>query len=300
MSSPVIFVFLDGVGLGPATEVNPFWFIPTPTLRQLLGRPLVQGLAVDRPGLLLRPLDARLGVSGLPQSATGQTALFTGLNAAKHLGYHLTAYPNAALTALLDQHNVLKKATDRGYRATFANAYSTTYFQMVKEGKRRHSATTLSVLAAGLPFRMLDELKRGRAICWDITHKHLNGYLRPPMPLIEPETAGKRLARLARDHDLVMFESFLPDLTGHRQDPALTRETLNTLDRFLGGLLEEIEPTVTVVLSSDHGNLEDASTKLHSTNPVPLLVVGAGVEAFREARAITDVVGGIMAVLEGK
>ncbi len=300
MPSPLIFVFLDGVGLGPATEVNPLSVIPTPTLHKLLGRPLVQGSVVERPGLLLKPLDACLGVSGLPQSATGQTALFTGLNAAKHLGYHLTAHPNAALTALLNEHNILKRATDRGYRATFANAYSPAYFKLVKERKRRHSATTLSVLAAGLPFRLMDDLEQGRAVCWDITHKHLNSYLETPVPLVEPETAGKRLARLARDHDLVLFESFLPDLAGHRQDSALTRETLDTLDRFLGGLLEEIEPEVTVVLSSDHGNLEDASTRLHSTNPVPLLVVGPGAKAFREAQAITDVADGIMAVLEGE
>jgi bisphosphoglycerate-independent phosphoglycerate mutase (AlkP superfamily) len=38
---------------------------------------------------------------------------------------------------------------------------------------------------------------------------------------------------------------------------------------------------------------------IHTTNPVPLLVVGPGAGAFREAQAITDVAGGIMAVLRG-
>ncbi len=295
----VIFVFLDGVGLGPLVETNPFWTVPAPRLQELLGGPLVQGRAVEGPGLLLRALDASLGVPGLPQSATGQTSLFTGLNAAQLLGYHLTAYPNAALRAVLNEHNILKRAVDGGYRATFANAYSTAYFQRVKRGKGRYSATTLSVLGAGLPFRMLSDLKEGQAVCWDITHKYLNTYSTPPVSLIEPEVAGRRLARLARDHDLVMYESFLPDLVGHRKDPALAIETLNTVDRFLAGLLAEVEPADTLVLSSDHGNLEDLSTKLHTTNPVPLLVLGPGVEAFREARAITDVAGGIMTVLDG-
>jgi len=52
-------------------------------------------------------------------------------------------------------------------------------------------------------------------------------------------------------------------------------------------------------MSSDHGNLEEIGLRLHSTNPVPLLAVGPGAGPFRKAQAITDVVGGIMRVLEG-
>jgi len=70
------------------------------------------------------------------------------------------------------------------------------------------------------------------------------------------------------------------------------------LDRFFAGLLAEIGPAVTVVMSSDHGNLEEIGLGLHSTNPVPLLAVGPGAESLRQAQAITDVAGGIMQVLE--
>ena len=239
-----------------------------------------------------------MGVQGLPHSATGQTALFTGVNAAQLLGRHLGAYPNAPLTEVINEHNILKRATERGYRATFANAYTPQYFQLVKERKRRHSATTLSILAAGLPFRTLENLKRGEAVYWDITHFYLAGHLHMPVPIIEPETAGQRLARLSRDYDLVLYESFLPDAVGHRGDPEMALETLDMLDRFFAGLLEEVRPTATVVMSSDHGNLEEIGLRLHSTNPVPLLVVGPGAESFRQAQAITDVAGGIMRVLE--
>ncbi len=297
MSPKVIFVFLDGVGLGPAEDSNPFWLAPMPHLRQLLGGPLVDGHAIEQPGLLLKGIDACLGVDGLPQSATGQTALFTGINAAQLLGYHLTAYPNAPLTELINEYNILKRATESGYRATFANAYTPTYFQLVKEGKRRHSATTLSVLAAGLPFRLMADLERGQAVYWDITHRFLNEYLKIPMPLIEPELAGQRLARLTDEHDLVLYECFLPDVIGHRKNVQEALILLETLDRFLAGLLNEVGPTVNLVVSSDHGNLEDVGIGIHTTNPVPLLVVGSGAGAFREARDITDVARGIMAVL---
>ncbi len=300
VSLRVIFVFLDGVGLGPAEDSNPFWWAPMPNLRQLLGGPLVHGHIVQRPGLLLRDLDACLGVAGRPQSATGQTALFTGINAAQLLGYHLTAYPNRELTRLINEHNILKRATESGYRATFANAYTPTYFRLVEEGKRRHSATTLSVLAAGLPFRLLADLERGQAVYWDITHRFLNEHLKIPMPVIEPELAGRRLARLADEYDLVLYECFLPDLIGHRKDVQEALALLETLDRFLTGLLDEMGSAVSLVLSSDHGNLEDMSTGLHTTNPVPLLVVGPGAGAFQQTQAITDVAGGIMAVLREK
>ena len=298
MSPSVIFVFLDGLGLGPADETNPLWLAPMPNLRRLLGGPLVAGLNADRPGLLFKAIDALLGVQGLPQSATGQTALFTGVNAAQLLGRHLGAYPNAPLTEVINEHNILKRATERGYRATFANAYTPQYFQLVKERKRRHSATTLSVLAAGLPFRTLADLERGEAVYWDITHFYLVEHLHVPMPIIEPETAGHHLARLSRNHDLVLYESFLPDAVGHRKDLGSALKILDMLDRFFAGLLEEVEPTTTVVMSSDHGNLEEIGLSLHSTNPVPLLVVGPGAESFRQAQSITDVAAGIMQVLE--
>jgi len=294
----VIFAFLDGLGLGPADETNPLWLAPMPNLRQLLGGPLVAGRNVDRPGLLFKGIDALMGVPGLPHSATGQTALFTGVNAAQLLGRHLGAYPSGPLIQVINEHNILKRATERGYRATFANAYTPQYFQLVKERKRRHSATTLSVLAAGLPFRTLADLKRGEAVYWDITHFYLAGHLHLPVPIIEPEMAGQRLARLSHSYDLVLYESFLPDAVGHRKDLEMALEILDMLDRFFAGLLEEVGPTVTVVMSSDHGNLEEIGLGLHSTNPVPLLAVGPGAESLRQAQAITDVAGGIMQVLE--
>jgi len=296
--SRVVFVFLDGLGVGPADDSNPLWLAPMPTLRKLLGEPLVRGCSVDRPGLLFKAIDALLDVQGLPQSATGQTALFTGVNAAAMLGRHVGAYPNNPLAEVISEHNILKRAIERGYRATFANAYTPQYFRLVEEGKRHHSATTLSVLAAGLPFRTLDDLRRGEAVYWDITNRYLVEQLHLAVPIAEPETAGRRLARLAQDYDLILFESFLPDVVGHLQDKESALKVLDTLDRFFAGLLEKMEQADTLVVSSDHGNLEDLRVKTHTTNPVPLLIVGPGARAFRGVQAITDVAGGIMEALE--
>ena len=294
----VVFVFLDGVGVGSAGDFNPFWQAPMPTLRSLLGGPMVKGVTVEKGGLVFRALDATMGVPGIPQSATGQTALFTGVNAARLLGHHSPAYPNGTLIRVLNERNILKRALEMGLRATFANAYTPVYFRLVEEGKRRHSATTLSVLAAGLPLRTLEDLARGRAVYWDITHRYLRERIGIPMPLIEPELAGKRLVHLAREHHLVLFETFLTDLAGHRKDMTLALEVLDTLDRFLAGVLEAMNARITLVLSSDHGNLEDLSVGTHTANPVPLLAVGPGASVFAQARSITDVAQGVMDALQ--
>jgi bisphosphoglycerate-independent phosphoglycerate mutase (AlkP superfamily) len=115
------------------------------------------------------------------------------------------------------------------------------------------------------------------------------------LPLVAAREAGARLARLAAAHDLVLYETFLPDLAGHRRiDPAWV---LSRLDDLLGGVLDHLPGGVTLVLTSDHGNVEDTTTKAHTVNPVPLLVIGPGAGHFEAATALTDVAPGILAVL---
>jgi hypothetical protein len=248
--------------------------------------------------LVIRALDACLGVPGLPQSATGQAALFTGTNAPGLIGHHVTAFPTGPLKDLIDDQSLLKRAAEVGARVLFANAHSERFWEMIREGKRRLGASTLTALAAGADIPTLPDLLAGRAVLWDITHEVASRYLSYELPVIKPELAGARLAELMHDYDLVLYESFLPDLAGHRRiDPAWV---LERVDGLLGSVVDHLPPGVTLVLSSDHGNLEDTSTKGHTTNPVPLLAVGPDAGAFAEARAITDVADGVLSILEGR
>jgi len=286
----VVFVFLDGFGLGPAGPDNPLSQHDWPRLRQLLGARPVLGEIVRAPDRLLKPLDATLGVEGTPQSATGQVSLFAGLNAPLELGYHLPAYPNARLRAMLDEDNILKHTADAGLKSTFANAYSSEYFRYAEAGKIRHTATTLSVLAAGQAFRMLDDLLDGRAVFWDITNAELRA--RPGyghVPLVAAEVAGERLARLARGYHLVLFECFQPDRLGHRRDRETAGAFLDVLDAFLGSCCASLPAGASLVVCSDHGNLEDLTAAGHTLNPVPLIVLGPAAPEFAEATDITQV-----------
>jgi len=295
--SSVVFVFLDGLGLTPAGEHNPLTRAEMPFVRSIVGGPLVLENQGEGKGFLLKALDACLGVEGLPQSATGQTALFTGVNAPALTGSHLHAWPTGQLVEVIKQKNILKRAVELGFRATFANAYTPRYLHLVNAGKWRFSATTWATISAGLAFRSLDDLLAGKAVYWDITNAFIVNHLGiKGVPIIEPEKAGRNLASLAEEYDLVLFESFLLDLAGHRRTEEPAEEVLNRIDRFLAGLMEK--PSFTLVICSDHGNVEDETTRLHTCNPVPLLVIGPGVRLFRECRAITDVADAVLKALQ--
>jgi 2,3-bisphosphoglycerate-independent phosphoglycerate mutase len=293
----VLFVFLDGVGLAPAGEHNPLSQVPMPHLQRLLGGPLTLERVGERVGtdLVLRALDACLGVPGLPQSATGQTTLFTGINAATLVGEHLTAYPTAPLKEVIAEHSLLKAAAEAGKRVFLANAHSERFWEMIRQRKRRLGASTLTALAAGISIPTLEHLAAGQAVLWDLTHEIASSYLQYDLPTLPAAEAGARLARLAAKYDLVFFESFLPDLAGHgRIEPEWV---LTRVDDFLGGILAHRLPGTTLVLCSDHGNLEDCSAKLHTKNPVPLLAYGPGADRFGTAEDLTDVAPAILRLL---
>ena len=106
----ILMVFVDGLGCGAASpDVNPLHADGTEELSRLLTHHA-------------RPIDARLGVPGLPQSATGQTALLTGSNAPALMGRHVEGFPGSQLQELIREHGFMAQLVRRGFFATFANA----------------------------------------------------------------------------------------------------------------------------------------------------------------------------------
>jgi hypothetical protein len=296
---PVLVLFLDGVGLGPDDPAsNPFARGATPALRALLGGPLVHRGVVERPGVLLVAADAGLGVPGLPQSATGQTALLTGINAPALVGRHVTAYPTRALRDLLATRSLFAGLRRDGRRVALANAYSPEYFAALAARRLRMAAVTFAADSAGVPLRGLDDLRAGRAVFHDLTGGRLRGWGHD-VPALTAYEAGRRLAAIARAEEMTFFEFFLTDLVGHGRIASGADEVVAMADALIGGALDGAAPDLTVVVTSDHGNLEDGRSTAHTTNPVPVLAAGPGREAFRDVRAITDVAPAVRAVLAG-
>jgi 2,3-bisphosphoglycerate-independent phosphoglycerate mutase len=293
-----LMVFVDGVGLGnPDPATNPLVRAETPTLRRLLGGPLAGHTPVQTSQATLVPLDARLGVAGLPQSATGQVAILTGANAAALVGRHVTAYPTQALRTLLEERGLFTQLRQRGVGATLANAYTPEYFAAVAARRLRHAAITLHALQAGLRLRGMDDVRAGCAVYQDLTNARLREWGHA-VPLISPEEAGRRLASLAEAQAFTLFEYFQTDLAGHGR-VANRLGVVEQFDRFLGGVLTgtDLDETL-VVVTSDHGNLEDERTDGHTLNPVPALLVGAGREhVAARLRDLTDLTPACLACL---
>lgn len=275
----ILFIFVDGLGLGgDDPEINPVRRPRFPFLQKLLS------FAV--------PLDACLGVTGLPQSATGQATLFTGINAAAAMGRHIEGFPPPKLKALIEQENLFRKLIRLGRCCTFANAYFTDDPHRIP--LRRQSVTTVMSLSALGNVRGRSELSDGKAVCHDITRRsmHSRGYEGEP---ISPEIAAEHLLATAEENDFTLFEYFLTDRAGHACDRALAEQYLDTLDRFLKAASTFAEhPGRLLLLSSDHGNIEDLSIPTHTVNPVPLAALGRGTERFQALRSLTDVTPAII------
>ena len=290
----IVLVFIDGLGLGDPTSPNNPCRIPELDLLANFrperwtpppdgGRPdslpeIVRDRALPKNGIV-RATDVSMGVVGLPQSATGQTALFTGKNASAVLGRHMYGYPTATLQRILLEHSILKTMVDSGRAALFANAFRPLFFELGDTvWKRSMSASSWANRAAGLRFRNVEDLLAGEAVYQDITHDS-PGPRGMGLPERQPEDAGRILASLGARHTFTLFEFFQTDKAGHMRDRAKAERELLKLERFLSALVANLDlETSTLIVTSDHGNVEDLSTKSHTHNPVPTLVFGEGAQ----------------------
>jgi len=300
-SPRVLFIFLDGVGVGPPDpEVNPFLNASLPTLRGLLNHqiPLLNqdaktGLDAD---VLSIPLDPLMGVGGLPQSGTGQTALLTGENAAAQYGRHFGPWVPVPLRPLLTEKNVLSRAKAEGISCIFANAYPSQYIHAA--WTKRPAGPALAAHAAGILTRDEENLARGEALSSEILNTAWRSRLGlVHLPEITPPEAGRNLARITGQAGLTFFAHYSTDAAGHKRTMADAVAALERVDAFLGGVVPALPPQTLMVLASDHGNIEDV-TQGHTRNPTFSLFLGPGArEVGKGSSRITDIPGLILRYL---
>ncbi len=272
----VLLIFVDGLGIGERDPArNPLAKFPSPFLSIFKNAPLPQ---LPCGGVVI-PTRADMDMPGLPQSATGQTAIFTGQNASKALGHHQSGFPTPTLRRLLDESSLFKSVSAMGKSGGFANALSQDYFDHRGE---RISATTRALRAGGFPWLDMDDLRHDRAVAHDLTNEFLRG-MGFDVPLRTPEESAKILASLCQRHDFTLFEFILTDMIGHSQEMAQAEAIIQRLDILLDISLTQVDlQNTTVVLTSDHGNFEDLSVKTHTHNLVPTCVWGVGQKIFME------------------
>lgn len=291
----VLFIFLDGIGLGANNlETNPFSRARMPNLSRLLnGRLLVKESApFHGEHASLVAVDAAVGVSGLPQSATGQAILLTGKNIPAELGYHYGPKPNPAVAEYLKDDTLFSNLAKAGKKAVLLNAYPPRYFDAIDSGKRLFSSIPMAVTNAGIPLFRHEDLFAGRAFSADFTGegwRTMLGFI--DSPVMTAGEAGRKLATVAQDYDFSLFEYWASDYAGHGQEMENAVHLMETFDGVLGGLVELWQDGL-ILVTSDHGNMEDLSTRRHTDAHVPALVIGdktAREEFTRDIKSLTDI-----------
>ncbi len=290
----VLMIFIDGIGVGEANpETNPFARFPSPFFSMFKDAPW-PALPFDGAAVAVDPT---MAVPGLPQSATGQTALLTGVSAAQKLGHHLSGFPSPTLRKILLAESIFLKLERINKVGTFANAFSPQYFQ---RPARAISATTWSVKASRFPFRMIqNDLLQERAVSHDLTNEFLS-QLGFEVPIRTPQASAEILAEVAAGVDFCLFEFILTDAVGHNQDMAAAEVQVQKLTTLLETVLNKIDlKNHLVLLTSDHGNFENLGVSTHTRNFVPAILWGkSNRELAQKIHRIEDVPSAILAHLQ--
>lgn len=288
----VLLFFIDGIGLGSREDANPLSLIeniePLANFKDEDSTIIFDGV--------LTPTDVCLGVEGRPQSASGQTTILTGKNAPQILGNHKQGFPNEILREVIKENSIFLQLKHLAIEPNvFANAYTPQFFQ---EKQRWKSATTCAVEAAGLQFRRLPDLLGRKAVFHDFTNQTLieRGF---DISLFSPHEAGKILAELSENYRFTLYEHFITDKIGHDQDFVKAEKHLPQLAAFIRETLEAIDlENTTIILTSDHGNIEDLSVRNHTLNDVPTIVWGRNRrETAGRIKSLTDITPAILHLL---
>ena len=277
----VIFLFIDGVGLrGPATD-NPVNPEVCPTLCRLIAQHSV-------------PIDACLSVPGLPQSATGQATMFTGVNAPVFMGRHCEGFPGPSLRKKIEEDNLFLRLKALGKRVRFADAYLVDSAEELA-ARRFKSVTTVMALTVPEVVSTTDDLMDNAAVMQDLTRETIQDRY-PDIPVITPENAAAHLFSIARLNDFTLYEFFQTDVAGHSMDYARACAVLRLYDRFLSALVRFTRAAgITVLMTSDHGNIEEINERGHTRNQVPFIAFGPREEDFRtHVKSLIDVTPAIL------
>ncbi|MGH2537154.1 MAG: hypothetical protein ACRDHL_07150 [Candidatus Promineifilaceae bacterium] len=304
----VLIFFLDGVGMGAADpEANPFAQAELRHLDGLFGRGWHLSPAAGGPGRIetarasLVATDANLEVAGRPQSATGQATILTGRNAPRLLGQHYGPKPNPALAEIIRQGTLFHEVVAAGGRAALIAPYPQRYFDAIESGRRLLSTVPLAATDAGLALMTADDLRAGRAVSPGFAGREwldVLGYR--DIPVLSLAEAGRQIAAIAGRHHFSFFEHWPSDRVGHKGSLEDAAGHLEAIDQALGGLFEAWDDDHgLLILTSDHGNIEEKDHRQHSRNPVPTILLGQGhAELAGRIHDLTDIAAAVRAHLD--
>jgi 2,3-bisphosphoglycerate-independent phosphoglycerate mutase len=127
----------------------------------------------------------------------------------------------------------------------------------------------------------------------------------------EMNAAGVRDAVLKsireKAHGVIIVNFANPDMVGHSGSFAAAKKAVETVDACLGELAAALKEhgSFAWIITADHGNAETMVDPMthgvhtyHTTNPVPLILVGAGTVKMRDGGSLRDLAPTVLALLE--
>ena len=279
-----VFLFIDGVGVREPAPDNPVNPEVCPALCKLIQRHSIS-------------IDANLGVDGLPQSATGQASMFTGVNAPQFMGRHCEGFPGPGLRDLIGRDNLFLQLKARGKKVKFADAYLVESADELV-ARRFKSVTTVMALTAPETVSTVSDLADDNAVLQDLTRETIQDRY-PDIPVVDPEDAAQHLFDIVRANDFTLFEYFQTDVAGHSMDYERACTVLREYDAFLSTLIRFTEAAgVTLLMTADHGNVEAMNERGHTRNPVPFIAFGPKEADIRaRVKSLVDVTPTILAFI---
>ena len=150
-------------------------------------------------------------------------------------------------------------------------------------------------------FRTIEDLKNGAAVFMDFTN-HVLIERGVDVSVRSEEEAAEVLARITSESRFTLYEYFITDKVGHAQDMPLAKTILTSLARFIREVLARLDlKRTTVILTSDHGNIEDLSIRNHTLHDVPTIIWGAHRESIAtRIQTLADITPAIVELLATK
>jgi 2,3-bisphosphoglycerate-independent phosphoglycerate mutase len=300
----VLLIFLDGIGLGDdEPDVNPFAVMDTPTLHSLSGgqRWLADTPRIESDRAVFLPTDACLGISGRPQSASGQAAIMTGLNVPQIIGEHYGPRPNAPIREIIDNGNLFKTLVANDKSAALINPFPPPFHAAIERGKRLPSSIQQSVLSAGLPLFTEKHYFERQALSPDWTGEGWTRFLGyENAPVYDAGEAGRKMIDLTRQRDFTMFSTWFTDEIGHRGPFDRGVMFMERFDKVMEAALDEWDDDEgLIIITSDHGNMEVQGSRKHTENQVPTVVIGNHKNEFADDFTdLTHITPGILKALD--
>jgi 2,3-bisphosphoglycerate-independent phosphoglycerate mutase len=122
-----------------------------------------------------------------------------------------------------------------------------------------------------------------------------------------PELTDKAVAAIrSGKYDLIVLNFANPDMVGHTGSLPAAIKAVETVDAGLGRIADAVaQAGGALLVTADHGNCEmmrDPATggahTAHTTNPVPIVLLGAGNRALLAAGRLADIAPTLLELMD--